>query len=108
MVTYDIMDVHVSTWDEDTLLTTIRELAQEFGLVVKEETTLLSKKGSVHCHLGHPHDPGLLEVTVWPRREAVWIDMHDNRRAGWNEAIIQSVAGRLADRFGGHAAKRPS
>lgn len=31
MVTYDIMDVHVSTWDEDTLLATIRELAQEFG-----------------------------------------------------------------------------
>jgi len=66
LVTYDIIDLHVSTWDEDALLATIRELAQEFGLIVKEETTLLSKNGSVYCHLGHPQYPGLLEVTVWP------------------------------------------
>lgn len=108
MVTYDIINLHFTTWDDDSVLTLIRDLAQDFGLVVKEETTLLSKKGSVHCHLGHPHYPGLLEVTVWPRREAVWIDMHDNRRAGWNETMIEPVAERLAHRFGGHAEKRPS
>jgi hypothetical protein len=39
----------------------------------------LLKKGTVHCHLGHPNYPGLLKVTVW-------IDMHDNRRADWNAA----------------------
>ncbi|MCL4520392.1 MAG: hypothetical protein M1415_02195 [Firmicutes bacterium] len=108
MVTYDIIDLHVSTWDEDTFLATIRELAQKLGLIVKEETTLLSKNGSVHCHLGHPQYPGLLEVTVWPRRKAGGSDMHENRRAGRNEAMIPSVAGRLADRLGGHAEKRPS
>lgn len=108
MVTYDVTDIHCPSWTESWVLTTIRNLAQEFDLVVKEETTLLSKKGSIHCHLAHPKQPGLLEVTVWPRRQSVWIDMHDNRRADWNAAIIEAVASRLAEEFGGRAEKRPS
>ncbi|WP_053960744.1 hypothetical protein [Sulfobacillus thermosulfidooxidans] len=108
MVTYDILDADIAIWNEDTVLATIRKLAQEFGLLVKEETTLLSKKGSTHCHLGHPQYSGLLEITVWPPRNAIWIDIHANRRTGWNEAMIEPVAQRLADRFGGHAKKRNS
>ncbi|WP_430626383.1 hypothetical protein [Sulfobacillus thermotolerans] len=48
MVTYDVTDIHCPSWTESWVLTTIRNLAQEFDLVVKEETTLLSKKGSIH------------------------------------------------------------
>ncbi|PSR29071.1 MAG: hypothetical protein C7B46_18755 [Sulfobacillus benefaciens] len=80
MLTYDITSAQFTTWEEDTALATIWELAQEFGLAVAE-TTLVPKKGSVR-YLAHPQYLGFLDVMVWPWREAVWIDIHDNRRIG--------------------------
>ncbi len=107
-MTYDVMEPKFDSWTEDAILVVMQELADEFGLVIKQNTTLRSKKGSVHCHLGHVKHPGIIEVTVWPRRKEVWVDMHNNRRSNWNEMLMEPVSEWLARRLGGRAQQRAS
>lgn len=53
------------------------------------ETTLKKFSGSVHWHLHKPREKGTLEATWWPTERRFWFSIHENRRADWQDEILQ-------------------
>jgi hypothetical protein len=57
----------------------------------------LSKyKGSTHWHLTKPGERGTLEATWWPDNNRLWLAVHANRKAAWQEAAIEAIILALA------------
>ena len=61
----------------------IEECYLSQGLVQGRKGTLKTCPGSVHWHLTHPQERGVLEVTLWPRAHRLWLSMHKGRHAPW-------------------------
>lgn len=108
MLTYNVVSDklnEVKPLDEEMVCSEIERITADFGLVVTERTTLSTKKGSYHWHLKKEKEKGVLEVTYWPKKGRFWIDIHDNRRAEWNMAVIEPLAETYAKYFGGKVEK---
>jgi len=104
MITYEITKSNlnaVKVMDEDLALHDIEEIIEQFGLTVTQKTTLSTLKGSIHYHLKHGKSSGLLEVTYWPKQKRLWVDIHNNRKAEWNEEMIKPFSDSLAHQFNG-------
>ncbi|MFD1021024.1 hypothetical protein [Thalassobacillus hwangdonensis] len=104
MLTYEVKDsdLHkVKPMDEEIICEEIEELAGRHGLKLTQRTTLSTKKGSYHWHFKKGKEKGVLEITYWPKRHQLWLDIHDNRRAEWNLEIIERLAEDLSEHFCG-------
>jgi hypothetical protein len=104
IITYEVMEsrlTDVKQFDEDLITQEIEEIISEFKLIISMKTTLSTMKGSYHYHLKSGKLKGLLEVTYWPKQKRLWVDIHENRRAEWNETTIKPFTERLAQQFGG-------
>lgn len=42
-----------------------------------------------------------MEVTYWPQAYQLLLEIHDNRRTRWNEAMIIPMAETMAENFAG-------
>jgi hypothetical protein len=98
--------VHSSLSEENLLndiqiIQNIEEIIQQFNLVITQKSPLSTFKGSTHYHLKMGKLAGVLEVTYWPSKKRLWVEIHENRRFEWNEALIHSFAGALAKCFSG-------
>ncbi|TCP18627.1 hypothetical protein EV207_1706 [Scopulibacillus darangshiensis] len=104
MLTYGIVDSKldkVKPLDEELVCEKIEDTVRGFGLTMAQKTTLSTKKGCSHWHFKKGKEKGVLEVTYWPKRHALWLDIHDNRRVDWNVAVIGDLAAAFAGYFGG-------
>jgi len=104
MIIYEIVNSSlkdVKLLDEDVVIQDIEEVIAEFQLVVTQKTTLSTMRGSIHYHLKQGSKPGVLEVTYWPVKKRLFVEIHDNRLFDWNRDIILPFAESLAERFGG-------
>jgi hypothetical protein len=105
---YEILDSKlqdVKVMDEEQVIDELEETIEEFSLRITQKTTLSTLKGSVHYHLKQGTSSGLLELTYWPKQKRVWVEIHHNRRADWNERMIEPFAEALAHRFQGRSTK---
>jgi len=91
--------------DEDVILQEIQQIIMEFNLEITLKTTLSTMKGSIHYHLKLGKSPGLLELTYWPLKKKIWIEIHNNRKANWNEGLIGPLSDRIAEHFSGELVK---
>jgi hypothetical protein len=96
----------VTLFEEDSILDEIERVIKEFNLNITQKTTLSTMKGSIHYHLKQGNHSGLLELTYWPLKKRVWIEIHNNRRAEWNQNMIQPFSERLANCFSGELISR--
>lgn len=87
--------------DQDVISEEIEAIVTDFDLVISEKTTLSTKKGSVHWHIKKQDETGVLEITYWPKKARLWIDIHNNRRKTWNLGVIEPMADRFSQEFGG-------
>jgi hypothetical protein len=102
--TYEITNSIISNvklLEEDLILNGLEEIIKEFNLNIVQKTTLSTMKGSVHYHLKLGKLPGILELTFWPLKKRLWIEIHDNRRSEWNQIMIGPFSERVAARFSG-------
>ncbi len=79
----------------------IDDSIQQFNLTISLKTTLSTKKGSIHWHLKQEKKKGVLEVTYWPKKQQIWLEIHDNRRYEWNVNVIAPLANAIAHAFDG-------
>lgn len=86
---------------EEIIVVEIENLFKICNLKITQKTTLLSKKGSIHWHLKKGNEKGVLEVTYWMSQDKLWLEVHDNRRAEWNEKVIVTLANEMTRVFGG-------
>jgi uncharacterized membrane protein len=111
IITYEITNSilsNVNLLEEDFILNEIEGIITEFNLTITQKTTLSTMKGTVHYHLKRGKLPGILELTYWPQKKRLWIEIHDNRKSEWNQSIICSFAERIADRFSGYSINNSS
>jgi hypothetical protein len=103
IITYEVMESKLTyvKLDEELIIQDIEEIIAEYNLTISMKTTLSTMKGSYHYHLKFGTLKGLLEVTYWPKQKRLWVDIHENRRAEWNEKMIKPLTERLAQQFGG-------
>jgi hypothetical protein len=69
--------------------TKVEATAAKLGLAI-QSTTLKQYPGSTHWHFTLPGNPGTLEATWWPRMNRLWLGIHSNRSAAWQEEAILS------------------
>ncbi|HEY0826473.1 MAG TPA: hypothetical protein VGE40_00110 [Bacilli bacterium] len=108
MIFYELINSRLaglSLLEQDEVLVKIEEIIHDYNLDITQKTTLSTKKGSIHYHLKQGNYPGVLEVTYWPQKNRLWLEIHDNRRAHWNEEIILVFSEKLAAYFGGSVSK---
>jgi len=104
VLTYTIVSSRltpVRLQDEELVVETIEDVIRDFGLDTAQKTTLSTMRGSTHYHLKNGSGKGVLEITYWPKKAWLTVDIHDNRRAPWNEQLIGPLARALAERFAG-------
>jgi hypothetical protein len=87
---------------EEVIVSSIEDIFKKYNLTITQKTTLTTKKGSLHWHLKNGNQKGVLEVTYWIPYNRLWLEIHDNRRAAWNESMIVQIAHEFAQIFGGH------
>lgn len=104
MIKYEIVNSRLSNvklLDEDQVTSEIEAIIIEFKLDITQKTTLSTMKGSLHYHLKLGKNSGVLELTYWPIKKRLWVEIHDNRRSEWNQAIIYPFSEALAECFSG-------
>jgi hypothetical protein len=104
LIKYEIINSRLSQvklLDEDLITKEIEEIIIQFGLNITQKTPLSTLKGSTHYHLKIGKQVGLLEVTYWPAKKQLWVEIHNNRRSDWNQAMIRPFSEALAECFSG-------
>lgn len=95
------LDNLTQSHSDGDIISTVEQVAQDFKLTIAERTTLTSKFGSVHWHLRKPTEPrGVLEVTYWPKRLQLQIEIHQNRKQAWNVGVSVPFAEAVAKQLG--------
>ena len=46
---------------------------------------------STHWHFVMPDKAGTLEATWWPAKNRLWLSVHENRQAEWQEPAIRAL-----------------
>jgi hypothetical protein len=87
--------------DEDHIIKEIEDIINQFQLDITQKSTLSTMKGCIHYHLKLGKNAGVLELTYWPPKKRLWIEIHNNRCAEWNQAMIQPFSEALAEHFSG-------
>lgn len=104
MIMYEILSSQLSEvklLDAELVAQEIEEAIADFRLEITMKTTLSTMHGSIHYHLKQGKAAGVLEVTYWPRKNRLSVEIHDNRLAEWNRNIIIPFSEALAQRFSG-------
>ncbi|MNF86607.1 hypothetical protein D3C84_690480 [compost metagenome] len=102
MIVYEVANSRISEvkpFDIDLVVADIEEVIAEFQLNITQKTTLSTMKGSIHYHLKQGKASGVLEVTYWPNKSRLLVEIHHNRLQQWNQSIIGPFSEALADRF---------
>jgi hypothetical protein len=104
MIKYEVINSKLSEvklLDVNFVIQTIEEIIANFHLDVTQKTTLSTMKGSYHYHLKHGKKSGVLEVTYWPQKKSLFIEIHENRISDWNKNLILPFSESLAECFSG-------
>jgi hypothetical protein len=104
LITYEVINSRLSEvklLDEDQIIKKIEEIINQFELNITQKSPLSTLKGSTHYHLKIGKQAGLLEVTYWPIKKRLWVEIHDNRASEWNQAMIRPFSDALAECFSG-------
>lgn len=104
IITYEITNSILSDiklLEEDSVWNEIEGIIKEYNLNMTLKTTLSTMKGSIHYHLKLGKLAGLLELTYWPLKKRLWVEIHHNRRSAWNLALIHPFSEALAKLFSG-------
>lgn len=107
MIKYEIINSNLSQvklFDHELVIQEIEEVINQFKLNITQKTTLSTMKGSVHYHLKQEKKAGILEITYWPDKHRLWVEIHNNRCYEWNKSIIKPFAEALSVRFKGEVA----
>ncbi|MWC30227.1 hypothetical protein [Paenibacillus sp. MMS18-CY102] len=107
MIMYEIINSNlnqVKLFDHDLVIQEIEGVIEQFELNITQKTTLSTLKGSVHYHLKQGKKAGVLEITYWPAKHRLWVEIHDNRSSEWNRLVIKPFSEALSARFLGEAA----
>jgi hypothetical protein len=91
----------VELLDEERIIKEIEEIINQFQLEITQKSTLSTLKGCIHYHLKLGENSGVLELTYWPPKKRLWVEIHKNRRAEWNQTMIHPFSEALAKRFSG-------
>lgn len=91
----------VSPYSDDEVIAAVEETIADFGLTISERMTLSSKFGSSHWHVRKADEArGVLEITYWPKRMELVVEIHRNRMQAWNAGVAGPFAEALAARLG--------
>ncbi|GAF11944.1 hypothetical protein JCM19046_652 [Bacillus sp. JCM 19046] len=104
MITYQLVNSNLfklKPLDQEIICEEIEEIVLASGLDPSKRMTLRTKKGSYHWHLKKQKEKGVLEITYWPSKERLLLEIHQNRRANWNEEMIETLSALFEDAFGG-------
>ena len=63
---------------------------EELGLIARR-MSLKKYPGCTHWHLKKAGEKGTLEATWWPEKDRLWLSVHENRRAAWQERAIRFI-----------------
>jgi hypothetical protein len=104
MIRYEITNSKFIVADSihnDQITQKIENIIDHFSLIITQRSTLSTKKGSIHYHLKQGTNAGILELTYWPSKKQLWVEIHDNRTAEWNIQMIKPFSEALAESFFG-------
>lgn len=93
--------IEVEELDIGSIINQIEQIIVQFNLNIIQKTTLSTKKGSIHYHLKQGIQAGILELTYWPSKRQMWVEIHDNRRSEWNVAMLHPFSEAIATCFAG-------
>ena len=75
----------------ETLPELIETCMASYGLKLRMRGTLRTYAGSLHWHFEKPGERGILEVTLWPARQRLWLSVQAGRRAEWIEDALPQI-----------------
>lgn len=101
MLIYEIEHPGLGGKEPEEVIGQIELVIHNYQLTVTQKTTLSTKPGSIHWHLKQGKAKGVLEITYWPAKEQILLEIHDNRQADWNIHLIGPIAEELAAFFQG-------
>jgi hypothetical protein len=41
------------------------------------------------CHIQSPRRQGTIEATIWPKSNALWVEVHANRGGEWTATMFE-------------------
>lgn len=106
MIRYEIVNSRlpeIRLRDTDLVVREIEAVIAECKLDITLKSTLSTMKGSIHYHLKKGREAGVLEVTYWPQKSRMFVEIHRNRLAEWNNTAIVPFSEALAHRLSGVA-----
>ena len=68
------------------------------GLVVSMKGTLAKFPGCTHWHLKRGTEHGVLEVTIWPAQNRLWLSVQERRKGPWIDGAVKKLLTELAAR----------
>jgi hypothetical protein len=107
MIRYDVVNFACLNRDDaGQVRDAVQNAAIHHGLNISQVTTLVTKIGSIHWHIRKEEEArGVLEVTYWPKKQQLWVEIHSNRQQLWNVCVIEPFAEHMAGALKGHCVK---
>ena len=94
MLEREINTLSVSDWTKAEQV--IERICLKEGLWSSLKNTLKQYPGSVYWHFKQSGGAGVIEITLWPASNRLWLSVHDNRNAEWIPETFEKIAAELA------------
>lgn len=95
MLEREINTLSITDWHKAEQV--IERICLKEGLWISLKNTLRQYPGSVHWHFKQAGgNAGVLEITLWPDQNRLWLSVHDSGDAGGDAAWIPDTFERIA------------
>jgi hypothetical protein len=83
----------------DDIAAAIEAAAFEAGVKI-HRGSLARYPGSIHWHFTRAGEKGTLEATWWPSKNRLWLSIHSNRAAAWQDDAVRTLQALLSSQPG--------
>ncbi len=92
------LDVPAGT-DTAGIEAAVERVCAALSLSVTMKSSLASFRGSIHWHVKKGSQKGTLELTSWPGKRPLWVQIQSGRTAPWIDETLPAFRRQLAQEF---------
>src|SRR6476469_9389360 len=86
------LDIPISDWsDPCSIAAHVEQVLERRDLLLTMKGTLKTFPGCTHWHYKLGREPGTLELTLWPERKRLWIQIQAGRTAPWIDEMLPAL-----------------
>jgi len=86
------LDIPIHDWaDTDRIARHVEAVIEKHELLLTMKGTLKRYPGCTHWHFKNGRLPGTLELTLWPEKRRLWINVQSGRAAPWIDELLPAL-----------------